>query len=384
MPGGFDFQIRGNGGSLRHALTFEELTLCFVDFGGWRRYLYSVMENPLSSQNLPTPNALIGAKSPHKPRVLVVDDEKTNVELLERFLTREGYIVAKAYDGREALDSVKRMMPDAILLDVTMPVMNGLTVCAALRADYTTHSLPIIFLTARYALEDRLKGLRAGVDDYIGKPFDLEELKVRLEETLKRRRWDMSTHPLTHLPGSPVIEEEVWKHLRIGSPFAFAYFDIDNFKAYNDVYGYEAGDKVIKHLGGLLVSATELFPQGSAFVGHVGGDDFVCLSAMEPMRPLAQSIADAFDEHRYHWYRPEHSKQGFIQTENRMGQMQTYPLMALSIAVVSTTTRRILHYARLAEIASELKHFVKAQPHNGKSLLIWDRRGDIDKKEKNV
>src|ERR1035437_1825209 len=138
-----------------------------------------------------TSNALIGVKKQRKPTILIVDDEKTNVEVLTRFMNREGYDTAASCNGREALEAISRSVPDLILLDVIMPVMDGLAVCQKLRMDFMTRSIPIIFLSARNELEDRLKGLRAGVDDYMGKPFELEEVKVRLESALTRRQWDL-------------------------------------------------------------------------------------------------------------------------------------------------------------------------------------------------
>ena len=330
-----------------------------------------------------TSNALIGVKKQRKPNILIVDDEKTNVEVLTRFLNREGYDTAAACNGEEALEAISCSVPDLILLDVIMPVMDGLAVCQKLRMDFMTRSIPIIFLSARNELEDRLKGLRAGVDDYMGKPFELEEVKVRLESALTRRQWDLFSHPLTHLPGSPAIEEEVWKRLRIGSSFSFAYIDIDNFKAYNDVYGYEAGDKVIKHLAAALVESVKTSPDACAFAGHVGGDDFVFLSAIDPMKLLMNKIAERFDAERTTFYSREDAQRGSIRTKNRQGQEQIFPLISLSVAIVSTATRRILHYARLVEIASELKCFIKTQDHGGKSLVIWDRRTDSYKGKPN-
>src|SRR5258708_19822746 len=140
----------------------------------------------------PNSTSLIGVKPPKKAHILVVDDEKTNVEVLSRFLTREGYEVTPAGDGAEALKKVNASTPDLILLDIVMPVMDGLALCRIFRSDVTRRSLPIIFLTPRNTLEDRLQGLQAGVDDYIGKPFNLEEVKARLEGPLQPRRQDLA------------------------------------------------------------------------------------------------------------------------------------------------------------------------------------------------
>jgi diguanylate cyclase (GGDEF)-like protein len=318
--------------------------------------------------------AVIGMKPPKKSRILVVDDEKYNGDLLHRVLAQKGYDVATAANGQDALDQIERASPDLILLDIKMPVMNGLALCEHLRTNFLTRSIPIIFLTAHNTLADRLEGLRMGVDDYMGKPFELEEVNVRVESALQRRQWDLSSHPLTRLPGSPAIEEEVWQRLRIGSSFAFAYIDIDNFKAYNDTYGFEAGDRVIKQLAATLRTVINDPPRGQAFAGHVGGDDFVFLSGIEHMRCVMPKVADDFDAHRKEHYRTEDFERGTIRTKSRQGELRNFPLMSLSIAVISTATRRVLHYVRLVEVASELKHFIKTQDHAGKSLVFWDRR----------
>jgi len=329
------------------------------------------MNTILSTDSNPVqaPTALVGLRPPRKARILVVDDEKINVQLISRFLIREGYEVVCASNGVEAIASVKEY--------VLMPVMDGLTACRALRSEFATRSLPIILVTARHTLEDRLQGLRAGIDDFISKPFDLEELKARLEGALQRRRWDQSSQPLTHLPASPAIEEEIWKRLRVGSLFAFAYIDIDNFKAFNDVYGYDAGDKVIKTVASSLVAAVKSSTAEGSFAGHIGGDDFVFVSAIEQMKLTMPKVIADFDGQRTNFYRAEDIKRGGFQTKNRLNQIQNFPLMTLSVAIVSTETRRLLHYARLVEIASELKRYVKLQDHAGTSLCIWDRRSDL-------
>jgi PleD family two-component response regulator len=309
-------------------------------------------------------------------RILVVDDEPTVIQVLSRFLTREGYQAVSAINGQEALEKIQQEVPDVLLLDVKMPVLDGLSVCRAMRADFRTRGLPIILLTGNGRLEDRLQGYKTGADDFLTKPFNLDELKIRIEGALHRRQWDQGTHPLTHLPGSPGIEEEVRRRLGLGAPFAFAYIDIDYFKAFNDVYGYEAGDRVIKEVADSLIRSSIESAARTGFPGHIGGDDFVLIAPIETMKDMLPEIIKRFDTKRFAHYRPEDIQRGAVLCKNRRGQDQEFPLIALSIAVVSTQTRRISHYARLAGIASELKRFVKSQDHGGKSLAIWDRRTD--------
>jgi PleD family two-component response regulator len=312
-------------------------------------------------------------------RILVVDDELTVTQMVSRYLSRAGYELESASNGQEALQKVHRRVPDVLLLDVKMPVIDGLTVCHNLRQDFRTKGLPIILLTAKMSLEDRLRGYQSGADDYVIKPFDLDELKVRIKGALERRRWDQGSHPLTHLPGSPGIEEEVRRCLETSTPFAFAYIDIDNFKAYNDAYGYDAGDRVIKEVADSLIESAVASNLRMGFPGHIGGDDFVLIAPIEAMKLILPEVTDGFDARRYAHYSPEDRERGTTRCKNRRGQDQEFPLVTLSIAVVSTQTRSITHYARLAEIASELKHYIKLQDHHGKSLIMWDRRTDSPK-----
>jgi diguanylate cyclase (GGDEF)-like protein len=311
-----------------------------------------------------------------KTRVLVVDDEPINRRLLTRTLEDVGYNVICANEGRSALKLLEKSIPDLILLDIYMPGPDGLSICRELRQNFRTKSVPIILLTAHGTARDRVEGFRNGADDYITKPFDLQELKVRINGTLTRRRWDLASQPLTSLPGSPAIAEEVNHRLHAGIPFAFAYIDIDQFKAYNDTYGYDAGDKVIRMLATSLVEAAQCQNTG-AFPGHVGGDDFVLLGPIESLKLAMNDVARLFDSSRGRFYRREDLHRGHIVSINRQGVSQRFPLMTLSIAVVSTATRRIVHHGQLVAIASELKGYIKRQEHNGRSLVLWDRRRDI-------
>lgn len=308
--------------------------------------------------------------------ILVVDDEPVNRRLLERYLTGAGYSVRLAEDGKQALRQVSERPPDLMLVDIAMPLLDGLSFCRLMRDNLATRAIPIILVTAKNPHESRIRGFAAGADDFMDKPFELDELKVRIEGALKRRRWSLLIQPLTRLPSSPALEEEVWKRLTLDLPWAFAYIDIDNFKAYNDVYGYERGDRVIKDLGNLLIEASLSSQDERPFPGHIGGDDFALVASPAHMERAVQALAAAFDAQRDRYYSPVDRERGVITTQNRRGKAQDFPLMTLTIAVVSSETREIRHYARLVELASEMKHYVKTLDHHGHSLCLWDRRRD--------
>lgn len=309
--------------------------------------------------------------------ILVVDDEENNLRLLARVLSRDGYTVRTAGDGREALEQVHIKVPQLILLDVTMPRMDGLSTIRQLRSQFHTRGIPIILVTARGSTADRISGFKAGADDYVVKPFDLEELKARIESALARRQWDLYCHPMTGLPGSLAIEEEVSRRIRGSEPWAFAYLDMDNFKAYNDSYGYDSGDAIIRRLAELLLQACS-HPQkiSESFPGHVGGDDFVLIGPVETLRSTLPEILDRFDADRQRFYRLSDIEQGGILTRDRQGVERRFPLVSVTAAVVSTLTRQISHYGRVIQIAAELKSYAKRQDHFNKSLVLWDRRRD--------
>ncbi len=310
-------------------------------------------------------------------RVLIVDDEETNLRLLTKIFTRYGYQIRTACDGEEALQLVEEETPDIVLLDLSMPRMDGLTTCRRLRSHFHTRGLPIIMVTARGSTADKILGFRAGADDYVVKPFDVEELKARIEGTLARRHWDLYRHPLTGLPGSLAIEEEVSRRIRLEEAWAFAYVDIDNFKAYNDSYGYEAGDSIIRWVAKLLLQESlDKEAMGSCFPGHVGGDDFVFIGPIHFLKQKIPHFLAEFDGERKRFYNLNDIEQGGILTKDRQGIERRFPFVSLTVAVVSTDTRRIAHYGRMIQIASELKSYAKRQDHQGKSLMLWDRRRD--------
>jgi DNA-binding response OmpR family regulator len=306
--------------------------------------------------------------------VLVVDDEPAVGSFLTKLLVYMGYGVSHVPTVQAARDFLDRRIPDMIITDITMPGQDGFSFCVKLRGDRRTCLIPIVILSARADLEDRLKGFKAGADDYIVKPFDILEFKARLEGILIRSQRDLWCNPLSRLPASPGIEAEVSSRLKASKPFAFAYVDIDNFKSYNDVYGYHAGDQVIRKLAGLLVETMRQSDSQEGFIGHIGGDDFVLLANPDRMGGILDIVVRHFDESVGGYYSPEDLAQNGVLTKNRQGLEQFFPLMRLSMGIVSTLTRPIDHYAQLAVIASEVKQRVKNNSHPDQSRYLWDSR----------
>ncbi|MBI4397361.1 MAG: response regulator [Elusimicrobia bacterium] len=309
-------------------------------------------------------------------KILVADDEEVVQSFLKRVLNSPNCRVLCALNGAEALRLAEEEKPDLILLDVGMPGKNGHDVLKGLRRNIHTQTIPVILVTGRGELKDKVAGFELGADDYITKPFEIQELTVRVESLMRRSKRDLTANPLTRLPGSPAIEEEVNNRIRRGVPFAFHYIDIDHFKAFNDLYGYAKGDLVIQELATLLMDVAGAMKTPDHFVGHVGGDDFVLIAEPATVDAMAKEISTQFDLKAPAYYSPEDRARGFILTNDRLGRTHQFPLMSLSIAVVTNEKRLLNHYAKVVDIAFEIKRFLKGRSEQGKSVYLKDRRSD--------
>lgn len=313
----------------------------------------------------------IGVSEGRKYKILVVDDDPNIRELIVETLSTDRYRPIEARDGKEALILCERERPDLVVLDVMMPDLDGLEVCLRLRGDLLTSHIPIILLTAKGMLEDKLKGMDTGADDYITKPFDPLELEARINMHLRRSIRDGEASPLTGLPGNRAIEENIASRIQSGEKFAVCYADLDDFKAYNDRYGFVAGSEVIKMTAQSILEALDKYGSESDFVGHIGGDDFIVVTEMERAPLISQELIRLFDSRIPSHYEPEERERGYIVSADRQGNVHHFPIMSISIAIVHNTYRELDHPGKVAQIAAELKKYVK---NMSGSNFVFDRR----------
>jgi diguanylate cyclase (GGDEF)-like protein len=304
-------------------------------------------------------------------RVLVIEDEPAIMDVLRRILGLRGYQVLESDNGPGGIKIAISEKPDLILLDVMMPGMNGFDVCRSLREDLDTAMIPIIMLTVKSRTEDRIKGLESGADDYVVKPFDADELLVRVEAVLKRKERDLFASPLTRLPGNISIENELKRRIAEGEPLAVMSLDIDHFKAYNDEYGYQKGDDVISIVSMLIVRAVREKGNRGDFVGHIGGDDFLVITRPETVDDIGEYVVELFDLITAEHYSPEARKRGYIEGWDRHGREERFPLMSCSVAAVTNEWQPIEHPAKVAELLADMKKAAKAIPG---SIFLKDRR----------
>jgi two-component system cell cycle response regulator len=257
-----------------------------------------------------------------KKRILVVDDHEDNIELLRARLEARGYEVEGASDGQAALDAVKRVCPDLILLDVMMPKMDGIEVVRRLKANADLPFIPVIMQTALDSTENKVEGLDAGADDYITKPINFAELEARvnsllriksLQSDLAARERELSelndklrtislTDGLTGVENRRSLEErlhEMWQHsVRLHEPIALIICDIDKFKSVNDNYGHQAGDSVLKEFARLLKAEAREIDR----VGRYGGEEFLLIlsgTVLDAAVTFAERLREKVEGHTF-------------------------------------------------------------------------------------
>jgi len=305
-------------------------------------------------------------------RILLIDDSPFFRGQLKLSLSKE-YDVIEAGDGAEGLDMVKREKPDMVLLDIIMPDYSGFEICRILRESESNNLMPIIMITSQDAQEDILVGLELGADDYVKKPFNERELLSRIRNIFRRIDRNRNANPLTGLCGNLEIQREITSRISKGFSFSVIYADLDNFKAYNDVYGFSNGDRIIILLADILRDQVSLWGNEDDFVGHIGGDDFIIVSTPEKAVAICGQIIEEFDEKVLSFYNDIDRNRGFITTKNRKDEVDTFPLMSISLAIVTNERRELNNTVEIGDIAAEVKKKLKTMA--GSNYFI-DRRAD--------
>lgn len=302
---------------------------------------------------------------------MIVDDDPDILDVLEITLSEENYEILKARDGEEALKIIRAKPLDLVLVDYNMPRMNGRQVCTEVKKDVLLGLLPIIMVTGKGDIEDKVGGIEAGADDYIVKPFEPKELLARIRMILRRTEKNLEANPLTRLPGNISILNELGRRIEDKSPFAVCYLDLDKFKSFNDKYGFEHGDEVIRETARILIRTVKELGDKDDFIGHIGGDDFVIVTRPVTADKLCEKVIADFDATIPSFYNETDRKNGYILAHDRQGKSRKIPLMSISIGVVTNESRKIEHVAEIGEIGAELKSYAKKV---GKSNCIKDKR----------
>ncbi|MBC8074773.1 MAG: response regulator [Chloroflexales bacterium] len=327
--------------------------------------------NVPSDLHVTTHDSTLPPGSPARYKVLLADDDVGIRQLLEDLLHDEGYVVVSTTNGHELVRMAQQIIPDLILVDLLMPLMDGYEAVRQLRHDTRTAHIPLLILTAQVQTHNVVVGFASGADDYIIKPFVPDALLARVQSHLRRATQRPVHSPLTGLPGNALLLEELRHRLERGVPMALLYADLDNFKAFNDTYGFARGDEAILLVAHLVHHALTLHGGLDSFVGHIGGDDFAILAAPEQVAPLCHALLTSFDHAIAQFYHPTDFQRGYLSGVDRYGMLRRFALLSLSIGVATTQQRTFASVVELTQVATEMKQYTKTQP--GSSYAV-DRR----------
>jgi diguanylate cyclase (GGDEF)-like protein len=285
-------------------------------------------------------------------RILIVEDDYDISNMLRIFFSNEGYQVEIAARGSDALDKCRKKLPDLIVLDIMLPDMDGYDVCLSLRKTTRTSHIPIIFLTQKDERSDRIRGLELGADDYITKPFDIEELKLRVRTAIRTHQRLNMTNPTTGLPSSRLIEEQLRMLMRANN-WTYIQIGIDNLGPFNDKYGFVAGDEVLRFGAYLLNEVDNELGTLDDFIAHPGGDTFVLITMSNNVPSLVDKLRQRFNEEVLAHYDFMDRERGAVE----LADGTLAPFMRLSIGVVSAQTQRFADIREITETAAELRRF---------------------------
>jgi len=306
----------------------------------------------------------------YKLKILIVDDNPDILDLLEATLQDE-FELTKAFSGKEALKKLKITNPNLLVLDYVLPDLEGPEICKIVRKDPLFSNIPILMLTGKGEVEDKVGGLEAGADDYMLKPFDPQELIARIRMLIRRSSANLDANPLTRLPGNVSINKELLEKIQGKEKFAVLYVDIDNFKALNDYYGFEEGDNVIKETARILIDSIQKKGTAKDFVGHIGGDDFAIITTPEKAERIAKKIVTDFDNIAPTFFKEKERLKGYIETKGRDNQIHKFSFPTISLGIITNLKQDFIHTAQVNSLGAEIKSLAKKFPE---SKYIFDKR----------
>jgi GGDEF domain-containing protein len=296
---------------------------------------------------------------------------RTAPEVVRAFAEERDLPVVETHDAGDVQARVGRAYPAALVIDASPDQEAALALCAAVKGEAFTSVVPVIMYVANGGDDGAsARALEAGADEVLSAGLSGRECTLRLRMALRRAERDVSVHPTTLLPGTVQIERDIGERLRAGEKFAVCYCDLDHFKEFNDRYGYNNGDRVILILSRILRDVVRAYSP-TAFVGHIGGDDFIFNAPLADFRVCCEEVIAVFNELIGLHYSPEDSERGFFKGKDRRGEEYEVPLMTLSIGVVTNEHRKFVHTAQISELATEMKAYAKT--FSG-SIYVVDRR----------
>ena len=289
-----------------------------------------------------------------KGRILVVEDDFDISNMLRIYFTSQGYEVVVAGRGGEALERCRQQLPNVIVLDIMLPDIDGYEVCQRLRTNLRTSHIPIIFLTQKDERSDRIAGLELGADDYITKPFDIEELRLRVQGAMRRAERESLTNPTTGLPSGRLNEEQLRMLMR-KQDWGLLYIGIDGLEDFNNAYGFLAGEDVLRFVALLLSETVDAMGSADDYIGHVGGDKFMVVTQGESSQSLGDALKSKFASGILSHYSFIDRDRGHIIIKDPDGKDRQAPLMKMCVGLIRSDSQQFTDIREITEAAADAR-----------------------------
>ena len=303
--------------------------------------------------------------------IYIIDDDESSIVIFRELFKNDPeyrFISVKT----EQIDVALKNIPALIVINEDAIDRDVIELCRKIRKDEDNTITPVIVVSSKASKEHRIRILRESVEYFIKKPVDESYLYYTVKNLNRLLASNRRVSPLTGLPGNVQIHAELKKRILRKEPFSVLYLDLDNFKAYNDVYGFLKGDEIIEFTAVTIVNMVHSNELENTFVGHIGGDDFVAIVPGTNCEELCQNILSYFDSNVGKFFTPEDLEKGYIEVANRKGVIEQFPLTSLSIGVVVADPGRFHNILEIGEVGAQVKHAAKSIM--GSSYSIDKRR----------
>ena len=291
--------------------------------------------------------------------IYIIDDDDSSIVIFRELFKNDKeykFISVKS----EQIDIALKNIPQLIIINEDAIDRDIVGLCRQIRRDEDNTITPVIVVSSNSDKEHRMRILRESIEFYIKKPVDEEYLYYTVKNLNRLMSINRRISPLTGLPGNVQIHAELKKRILNNEAFSVLYFDLDNFKAYNDVYGFLKGDQIIEFTAEMITNGIRRGIEEGAFVGHIGGDDFVAVLPTTNCERICQNIIAEFDVNVERFFTEEDLERGYIEVANRKGIVEQFPLTSLSIGVVVADLGRFSNILEIGEIGAQVKHAAKS------------------------
>ncbi len=302
--------------------------------------------------------------------IYIIDDDDSSILVFQELFKEDKeykFISVKS----DMIDVALKNIPSMIIINEDAIEVDVIDLCKKIRTDDDNSITPVIVVSSNDNTEHRINILSESIEYYIKKPVNERYLYHTVKNVIRLLTINRRISPLTGLPGNVQIQAEMKKRLLNKDNFSMIYFDLDNFKAYNDIYGFLNGDEIIKFTARTIIKNIHMSPNEDTFIGHIGGDDFVAIVGGTECESICQNIVAEFDKGVTKYFTDEDIQRGYLEVPNRKGILEQFPITTISVGVVVVDEGRFHNVLEIGETAAQVKHLAKVTPG---STYVIDRR----------